>query len=168
MVNDWVVIGRFGRVHGIKGFIQVHSFTDPLDNIFEYQPWFINLKKTWCPIKIHQEQNNGHKFLVQVENYMTREEASFLTNMEIAVPRHVLPELNDEFYHHDLIGLKVYNDQQEYLGEITDIFVTGASDVLVISGESQYLIPFVMNVFIQSIDLDKHQVLVHWDLSDSK
>lgn len=167
-MNDWVVIGRFGRVHGIKGFIQVHSFTDPLDNIFEYQPWFINLKKTWCPIKIHQEQNNGHKFLVQVENYMTREEASFLTNMEIAVPRHVLPELNDEFYHHDLIGLKVYNDQQEYLGEITDIFVTGASDVLVISGESQYLIPFVMNVFIQSIDLDKHQVLVHWDLSDSK
>lgn len=168
MVNDWVVIGRFGRVHGIKGFIQVHSFTDPLDNVFEYQPWFINLKKTWCPIKIHQEQNNGHKFLVQVENYMTREEAGFLTNMEIAVPRHILPELNNEFYHHDLIGLKVYNDQQEYLGEITDIFVTGANDVLIISGESQYLIPLVMEVFVQSIDLENRQVLVHWDLSDSK
>lgn len=168
MVNNWVVIGRFGRVHGIKGFIQVHSFTDPLGNIFEYQPWYIQLKKTWCPIKIHQEQLNGHKFLVQIENYMTREEASFLTNMEIAVPRHVLPELKEAFYHHDLIGLKVYNDQQEYLGEITDIFVTGANDVLVISGDSQYMIPFVMDVFVQSIDLKNHQVSVHWDLSDSQ
>lgn len=168
MVNDWVVIGRFGRVHGIKGFIQVHSFTDPLDNVFEYQPWYISLKKTWCPIKIHQEQINGHKFLVQVENYMTREEAGFLTNLEIAVPRHVLPELQDEFYHHDLIGLKVYNDQQEYLGKITDIFVTGVNDVMVISGDSQYLIPFVMDVFVQSIDMKNHQMIVHWDLSDFK
>lgn len=168
MVNDWVVIGRFGRVHGIKGFIQVHSFTDPLDNIFEYQPWYINLKKTWCPIKVHQEQMNSHKFLVQVENYMTREEAGFLTNLEIAVPRHVLPELQDEFYHHDLIGLKVYNDQQEYLGEITDIFVTGGNDVMVISGDSQYLIPFVMDVFVQSIDMKNRQIFVRWDLSDSK
>ena len=167
-MNDWVVIGRFGRVHGIKGFIQVHSFTDPLDNIFEYQPWYINLKKTWCPIKIHQEQMNGHKYLVHVENYMTREEASFLTNLEIAVPRHVLPELQDEFYHHDLIGLKVYNDQQEYLGEITDIFVTGGNDVMVISGVSQYLIPLVMDVFVESIDIKNHQIFVHWDSSDSK
>ena len=135
MVNEWVVIGRFGRVHGIKGFIQVHSFTEPHENIFEYQPWHITIKKNWCPISIHQQQMSGGKFLVQIENYMTREEASSLTNLDIAVPRNTLPELEDQYYHHDLIGLKVYNSNQTLIGEVTEIMSTGANDVIVVSGE---------------------------------
>jgi 16S rRNA processing protein RimM len=167
-MNDWVVIGRFGRVHGIKGFIQVHSFTEPHENIFLYQPWHITLKKNWCPITIHQQQISGNKFLVQVENYISREEASFLTNMDIAVPRDTLPKLEEEFYHHDLIGLKVYNNNQEFLGQVSDIFTTGANDVLMISGDKQYLIPFVWDIYVKSIDLDKDEITVEWDVSDTK
>lgn len=166
MVNEWVVIGRFGRVHGIKGFIQVHSFTEPHENIFEYQPWHITIKKNWCPISIHQQQMSGGKFLVQIENYMTREEASSLTNLDIAVPRNTLPELEDQYYHHDLIGLKVYNNNQDYIGEITEIFSTGANDVMMVSGEKQVLIPFVWDIYVKSIDLDAKQMIVDWDMSE--
>jgi 16S rRNA processing protein RimM len=166
VVNDWVVIGRFGRVHGIKGFLQVHSFTEPHENIFEYQPWYITIKKNWCPITIHQQQMSGGKFLVQIENYMTREEASSLTNLDIAVPRKLLPELEDQFYHHDLIGLKVYNSNQTLIGEVTEIMSTGANDVIVVSGEKQILIPFVWDIYVKSIDLDTKQMIVDWDMSE--
>ncbi len=166
MVNDWVVIGRFGRVHGIKGFLQVHTFTEPHENIFEYQPWHITIKKNWCPIKIHQQQMSGGKFLVQIENYMTREEASSLTNLDIAVPRNTLPELEDQFYHHDLVGLKVYNSNQTLIGEITEVMTTGGNDVIVVSGEEQILIPFVWDIYVKSIDLDAKQMIVDWDMSE--
>lgn len=166
MVDDWVVIGRFGRVHGIKGFLQVHSFTEPHENIFEYQPWHITIKKNWCPISIHQQQMSGGKFLVQIQNYMTREEASFLTNLDIAVPRSTLPELEDQFYHHDIIGLEVYNKHQEHLGQVSEIFSTGANDVMVIAGEKPILIPFVWDIYVKSVNLNLKKVVVDWDLSN--
>ncbi len=168
MENNWVVIGRFGRVYGIKGLISVQSFTEPVDNILNYQPWHIKVKHNWCPIHIHQSQIVGDKLKVQVERYMTREEASLLTNLEIAVSRDHLPKIEqeNEFYYHDLIGLDVINNKQEHLGTITEIMPTGANDVIVIQGEKRILIPFIWQQFVLEIDLNQKQMHVDWDNSE--
>lgn len=168
MENNWVVIGKFGRVHGIKGLITVQSFTDPADNILSYQPWHIKIKHKWCPIGIHHTQIAGNKIIVQVERYMTREEASLLTNLEIAVSRDMLPSLeqDDTYYHHDLVGLQVLNKKQEKLGTITEIMATGANDVIVVQGKMRILIPFVWHHFVLNIDMSKKQMIVDWDMSE--
>lgn len=166
--NDWVVVGRFGRVHGIKGLIHILSFTEPSENIFSYEPLYISLKRNWCPIRLLQKQLAGDKLLAQVENYLTREDASFLTNIEIAVPRHVLPKLEeDHYYLHDLIGLNVYNLQNIFLGKITDIMPTGANDVLVVSGEQRTLIPFIWQVYVKQVELKSQNMIVDWDLDET-
>ena len=166
--NDWVVVGRFGRVHGIKGLIHIQSFTEPSENIFSHEPLYISLKRNWCPIRLLQKQFAGNKLLVQVENYLTREDASFLTNLEISVPRNVLPKLEeDNYYLHDLIGLKVYNLENAFLGKITDIMPTGANDVLVVSGEQKTLIPFIWQVYVQQIELASQKMIVDWDLDET-
>lgn len=165
--NDWVVVGRFGKVHGIKGQILLNSFTDPIQNIFDYEPLFISLKKVWHPIRLLQKKTSGDKLLVMVENYLTREDASFLTNMEIAVPRDVLPKLDeDSFYLHDLIALDVFNLENEYIGKISDIMPTGANDVLVISGKTRILVPFIWHTYIKNIDLATRKMLIDWEMED--
>jgi 16S rRNA processing protein RimM len=163
--SDWIVVGRFGRVHGIKGLILMHSFTDPVENIFSYEPLSITIKKEWRPIRLIQKQISGDKLLVHVENYSTREDASFLTNMEIAVPRHVLPKLDEDIYYlHDLIELDVFNLKNEYLGKISDIMPTGANDVLVISGNTRILVPFIWHVYIKNIDIEAQKMLIDWEM----
>lgn len=165
--NDFVVIGRFGRVHGIKGFIHIQSFTEPVENIFNYSPWYIQIKKNWCPIEIHDELLSNERLLVKVKDYPTREDTSFLTNIEIAVPRSVLPKLDDgEIYYHDLIGLMVYNQNNDCLGKVVEILPTGANDVIVISGEKRILVPLVWDVFIKNVDTSKGLMNIHWDLED--
>lgn len=168
MESNWVVVGKFGRVHGIKGLITVQSFTDPIDNILSYQPWHIKIKHKWCPIGIHQTQIAGNKLIVQVERYMTREEASLLTNIEIAVLRDLLPRLeqDDNYYHHDLIGLTVINNKQEKLGIITEIMTTGANDVIVVQGATRILIPFVWHHYVLDINLTQNQMVVDWDAAE--
>lgn len=162
--SDWVIIGRFGKVHGLKGLISVVSFTDPIENILDYEPLHITLKRSWCPIKLLQKQISGDKVLVQVENYLTREDASLLTNMEIAVPREALPKLDEnEYYLHDLIGLKVFNLQDEFLGTVTEILPTGAHDVIVISGATRKLIPFIWERFIIKVELPNEKIVVAWE-----
>ncbi len=161
--DEWVTIGRFGRVHGIKGLISVISYTDPVDNILDFAALYIMIKKTWCPIQFTHTQWSGDKLLAQVENYLTREDVSILTNIEIAVPRQSLPSLNDnEFYLHDLVGLNVYNVQNQFLGTISEIFATGANDVVVISGKKRTLVPFIWDVYIHRIDLNKQLMLIDW------
>ena len=104
------------------------------------------------------------KILVQVENYLTREEVACLTNLDIAVPRDILPELDkNDFYLHDLIGLNVFDEQGKHLGDIEDIMSTGEQDVVVISGKTRILVPFVWDVFVKSVDLDNKSMMIHWD-----
>ena len=49
--EDWVIVGRFGRPHGIKGFVSVYSFTEPNDNILSYSDWHVFLNSQWQAIK---------------------------------------------------------------------------------------------------------------------
>ena len=168
MKNNWVVVGKFARVHGIKGLVTVQSYTDPVDNILSYEPWHIKIKHKWCPIVIHHAQIAGNKIIVQVEHYITREEAGLLTNLEIAVSRENLPRLeqDDGYYHHDLIGLSVINTKQEQLGTIIDIMPTGANEVIVVQGEKRTLIPVVWQHYVLKIDMAQKQMVVDWEMSE--
>ena len=38
------VMGKFGAVFGIKGWLKVFSFTENPENLFTYKPWFIDTK----------------------------------------------------------------------------------------------------------------------------
>jgi 16S rRNA processing protein RimM len=40
--TDPVIIGRVTSVHGIKGWVKIHSYTEEPKKIFDYEPWWIN------------------------------------------------------------------------------------------------------------------------------
>lgn len=162
---DWVVIGRFGRPHGIKGFVTVHSFTYPQDNILEYKTWYAFLGKQWQPITILEQELRINNLLVKIEGYSERESAAELTNIEIAIPGSQLAVLKpDEYYWHELIGMTVVNQQGQSFGKVQEIMATGSNDVLVVQGEKRYLIPYLPGEFVLQINKEQKQITVDWDL----
>ena len=50
--KDWVVVGRFGRTHGVKGYVSVHAFTERNENLAQYENWHIKTAKEWRPIEV--------------------------------------------------------------------------------------------------------------------
>ncbi|KTD22090.1 16S rRNA-processing protein RimM [Legionella lansingensis] len=164
-VSDWVVIGRFGRPHGIKGLITVHSFTEPRDNILRYTDWHAYINKQWQPLKLLQVEMNEKSILAQLEGYHEREQVAALTNVEIAVNRKQLPALEEgEYYWHELIGMQVKNQQDILLGTVKEIMPTGTNDVLVVEGKKRYLIPYLPGQFIFDINPSQHTITVDWDV----
>ena len=162
--KDWVVIGRFGRPHGLKGFVSVISFTEPRDNILRYTHWHGCINTQWQPLKLlHLEMNN--KFiLAQVDGYQDREKSARLTNIDIAVKREQLPVLQPgEYYWDQLIGMQVVNLQDVLLGSVKEILPTGANDVLVVVGEKRHLIPYLMGRNVLEIDDSQRIITVDWD-----
>jgi 16S rRNA processing protein RimM len=163
--DNWIIIGRFGRPHGIKGFVTVHSFADPPENILRYTAWHAFLQKQWQPIKLLSVEVHNKSIIALVEGYPERETAARLTNVEIAINAEQLADLKPgEYYWHQLIGMKVINKEGLSLGQVTEIIPTGSNDVLVVQGEKRHLIPYLPGEFVINIDASQKVITVDWDL----
>lgn len=163
--DNWLIIGRFGKPHGIKGFVTVHAFTEPRDNILRYTNWHAFINNKWQPIKLLSAEVQNKSIIAQIEGYPERETVARLTNVEIAVHREQLEELESgEYYWHQLIGMNVINSKGESFGKVIEIIPTGSNDVLVIQGEKRHLIPYLPGQFILDINSNKQLITVDWDM----
>jgi 16S rRNA processing protein RimM len=163
--TEMVIIGKFGKTFGIKGWITVHSFTDPKENIVCYKNWYFKGGKTkeWTKIGIEQSSLRGKNILVKMFGCDTIEAATPFINAEIAIEKAELPPLTTgEYYWSELEGLNVINQQNEELGTVSHVFATGANDVLFVKNHREHLIPFIKDVIIK-VDLTKKLIVVAWD-----
>jgi 16S rRNA processing protein RimM len=162
--ENWVIIGRFGRPHGIKGFVTVHSFTDPRDNMMRYNDWHALINNTWQPIKLLSVETHSKAIVALVEGFPEREAVARLTNVDIAVSKEQLSTLEPgEYYWHQLLGMSVIDTKGNSFGKVIDIMPTGSNDVLVIQGEKRHLIPYLPGQFIMNVNDKEHIITVDWD-----
>jgi 16S rRNA processing protein RimM len=160
--REIVPIGHISGVHGIKGWVKIHSMTVPREAIFEYQPWM--MREPEEVIRIKQGKRHGKHLIAMLDNVNDREQAETQVNRKISIYRDQFPELpEDEFYWADLIGLRVELKDGKDLGTIRDMLATGANDVMVVQGEKELLIPFVLGQYVHKVDLEQGVITADWD-----
>lgn len=156
-------MGRIVAPYGVQGWVKIQPFTETLDGLFDYEHWWISSRTGWHEADVDEARIHGKVIIAKFVDCEGRDAAFALKGREIAVSREEMPPpADDEYYWSDLIGLRISNLQQIDLGEIKDVFATGANDVLVVQGERERLIPFTEQV-VQNVDLATRQVLVDWD-----
>lgn len=167
--EDILKVGRLLAPFGIKGWIKVHSDTDPVDNILGYRPWHLFRAGHWQPVEVLEGQPHGKGLIVRLHGVDDRTAAEALGGLDIGVPATALPELDgDEFYWRDLIGLQVVNGEGELLGVVDHLLETGANDVMVVRSCSgsvdgqQRLVPWVLGAVVQRVDTDAKRIVVDW------
>lgn len=157
-----ILLGHIAGVHGIRGWVKIHSCTDPRDAIFDYQPWLLG--EAAVATSVLEGKAGGKYLLARLEGVNNRDDAEAVIGQKIEVGRDVLPKLDKcQFYWDDLVGLKVINQDGSALGNIADMLATGANDVMVVNGDRERLIPFVMDVYVSQVDLEQGFVKVDWD-----
>ena len=167
MKNDKnVFVGKVSSPHGIKGWLKVISYTDPIENILSYKEWFIinegGSKKTFS---IEDSRIQGKKIIVKLDGIEDRDSAEDLKNKEILVSRIDLPKLEENtFYWNDLLDLSVLDKKGKQIGKVDSLFETGSNDVLVIVNENKerFLVPFIMEEVIRKVDLVKEFISIDW------
>ena len=162
-VSDMVVVGRFGPPFGVKGWLNVISYTDPTTNLADYRPWFVERAGQWVPINVDHLKPHRNGFVVQVDGVDDRDVALRYSGKSIGVPESALPATEeDEYYWKDLIGLAVEDPSGRPLGAVSGLIETGANDVIVVRGASgDTLIPFVRHV-VTTVDLERRRIVVDW------
>ncbi len=171
---DLVVIGRLTAVYGVKGWLKVYSYTDPLENFLRYRHCQICRNGVWQPIAIAEGRQHGKGLVVRLDGIDDRELAAPYVGCDIAVPAGELPQLApNEFYWRQLEGLQVFVDHPERghlrLGRVDHLLETGANDVLVVKGDEQSidqrerLIPYLPDRVVFDVDLAAQTMRVDWD-----
>ncbi len=157
-----LALGYISAVHGIKGWVKVHSWTRPMEAILDYQPWLLGEDKR--SVKIIDGRKQGKGLAALLPGFEDREQAATLVGLQIFVRRDQLPATaKDEYYWSDLEGLDVHTTKGEMLGRVERLMETGANDVLVIRGEREHLVPFIQGQYVTCVDLEGGLIEVDWD-----
>lgn len=146
------------NTRGLKGECKLYLYTDEPEHRFEKgRTLYLEDGLPLTVEKFSIYKGLGYAFFKGVD---TIEEAEKLKNKILYTRPEDIPEAEDgEYYYHQLAGCKVFNDEGEELGTVSDILETGAHLVLrVTGGEKDFLLPFV-DAFVT--DVDVHEKKMH-------
>ena len=159
-----VIVGEVRGSYGVRGWIKIHSYTEPRENILHYGPWLLERQDFSREYAIVEGKLHGQNVIVALAGVETPEDARGLRGAKILVERAKFPPADPgEFYWVDLLGLTVRNSEGRILGAVKDLLETGANDVLVVDGERERLIPFVQGRTVTKVDVDAGEIVVDWD-----
>lgn len=161
----FVTLGRISGVHGIQGWVKVHSDTSPRENIVAYSPWYLQGAGGVERYRVNSGRRQGKGVVAKLERVNDRDAAEGLVGMTIRVARAQLPETTvpGEYYWADLVGLRVETVDGVELGRIEQLFETGANDVMVVQGDRERLVPYVWQQVVREVDLAAGVMRVDWD-----
>ena len=163
--TELVIMGRVVAPYGVFGWLKIVPDTEEFDGLLEYKKWWIGKDNDWRELTVKEAKIHNDVLVVKLQGIDDRDAAFACKGKQIAVPRALLPKLEtEEYYWSDLIGLTVKNQQGVDFGKITDVFATGANDVVVAKSEDgiERLIPYIAQVIVE-VSLEAKIMLVDWD-----
>lgn len=131
-----IKFGKIVNTHGLRGELKISSNSDFKNErlkkgsklVVDDTEYFVN---TWRTHKNHE--------LVTFEGFPHINDVEFLKGSDVFV------EVEDETdeYIPNLIGMRVIDQNDNEIGKIVEITTYPMYDILVITGEKRYLIPFI-------------------------
>jgi 16S rRNA processing protein RimM len=154
-------VGKLRRPHGVHGEIIMDVLTDFPERLKPGRKMVVGVGRT--PVQIRSVRGHDQVLLIAFRGYDTPEQAGVFRNQILYTRAADQPPLEEgEYYHHELIGLKVFDEQGLALGELVEIMETGANDVYVVrpDNDPEILLPAIDDVVLE-IDLGKKTMRVH-------
>lgn len=156
-----ILMGKLRKPHGIRGEMVMTVLTDFPELLEPDQVVMIGDQQDQLVIR----SVRGHRddLLIAFKGYFDRDEIGVYRNTLLFMKEEDFPELSeDEFYFHDLVGLRVITDEGQFLGTLKEILITGANDVyLVQQGEDREILLPATDEVILAIDLEEEVITVH-------
>ncbi len=162
--DSLISLGKISGVFGVKGWVKVHSYTDPREKIVEYGRWQLKHQGQWREVELQAGKRQGKTVVAKLVGLDDRNEAELYRGDEIAILPSQLESLEEgEYYWRQLKGLSVVTTEGVELGTVHNLLETGANDVLVVKGERERLVPFTVGHTVTDVDLEAKIITVDWD-----
>ena len=161
-VERLIALGKIVKTHGLQGEVRMRTFNPRSETIAPGTR--VLLRKADHLENVSITTLRQHKFglLLRFGDCHSIEEAEEFVGKELCVAEEDLPSLDhDEFYHYELVEMKVITKAGLNLGHVVEVMETGANDVLVVQdGDREHLIPFIDQV-IEELDRESRTIMIN-------
>ena len=189
--DDMLVIGKITGCYGVKGWVKIHSYTEPRENFLRFGKWMLQRRGALEPIEFDDGRVQGKGLVAHIAGVDERTLAEAYSGLEVAVQADSLPALAaGDYYWSQLQGLQVWcrnagepgigeqgseeqsSEERVLLGTVDYLIETGANDVLVVKpstdsiDDRERLIPYLPEDVVTRVDLDRAVIEVDWFLED--
>jgi 16S rRNA processing protein RimM len=166
-VEDYLVVGRIGKPHGLRGEVSVEPRTDEPDRRFatgarlrteRHRPGADDRGE----LTVLGTRWHSGRLLVVFEEIADRDAAEEARGTLLVVPvdPHESPEDPEEFYDHQLVGLSVEDGDGVRLGQVVSVEHGGGQDLLHIDVDgAEVLFPFV-TALVPVVDVQGGRIVV--------
>lgn len=162
-MEGYLEIGQIVNTNGLKGFLKVKPLTDDITRFENLKTIYIQKAKELIGFKIQEVKYNKQSVLLKLEGIDDITEAEKYKNFYIKISKENAVELEkNSYFIVDIIGCQVYTDENEYLGNVVDVFQTGSNDVYTLKNSEgkEILIPAIKEV-IKNVDIKNKKIVIH-------
>jgi 16S rRNA processing protein RimM len=156
----YLSVGFLRRPHGVQGEIVMDLHTDFPERMKQGRKLLVG--EDHKPMTLTSVRPHQLGLLVKFKDVNTPEEAGLLRNQWVYVQTKDVPLPDGAHYKHELLGIKVVDENESPLGVLAEILETGANDVYVVRDDSgkEILLPAIPSVILD-LDIDRGLLKVH-------
>lgn len=155
-MKEFMTVGQIINTHGIKGEVKVYPLTDNTNRFRKLKKVYIDgIEKNvlWCKIQ-------PDKIIMKIEGIETPEMAMKYKNKYLKVNRENAVSLEKgRYFVADIIGCNVIDEDNNEIGTVFDVIVTGSNDVYWVKGKEEVLVPALKSVVVK-MDMDNKLIVI--------
>ena len=153
--KQFIEAGKVVNTHGVKGEVKIQVWLDSPEFLKKFKTVYIDNRA------VKLVSGRVHKgFLIAVLDGVDDVNAAMsLKNKTVFIDRKDAKLPKGAYFLQDIIGAAVVTEDGESVGTLEDILETTASQIYVVKGETEHLIPAV-DEFIVKVDAENAVVTV--------
>ena len=155
--NAFIEAGRIVNTHGVQGEVKIEVWLDS-------PKFFKSFKRLYTAggqeLKVLSARTHKDFVIAKLEGVEDVNAAMALKNKVVSIRRSDAALPHGAFFLQDILGAKVVDEDGREIGVLEDVMETPASNIYVVKGETEHLIPAVPE-FIKKTDAEAGVITVH-------
>ncbi len=158
-------VGKILNFHGIKGEVKVGYTTGKEHQLEQFDKFIAQIGCKSQVLNIERVRFNKKFAVMKFKEFNSIDEAVEFKGAFLKVEQEELELENDEFFIDDLIGVNVYDDQENFVGKVSNIVNFGGNDLLVIKSSEEEnakesMVPFVSDL-VPFVNVKENKVVIN-------
>ncbi|MDD2619327.1 MAG: ribosome maturation factor RimM [Syntrophomonadaceae bacterium] len=151
--SELISIGRIAGTYGYAGIVKVVPLTDFPERFNNMRSVKLQIRDEISEVAIESVKPYRDGYLFKFQGIDSREIAQEYQNAHLKIDESELNPLPEGYYYHfQLQGMEVYDEERGCLGVLKEILETGANDVYLIESPKygEILIPAIKEVILDT------------------
>ncbi len=154
-LKKYLEIGKIVNTHGIRGDVKIQVWADSPNFLTEFNRVFVD----GAEVKILSSRVHKNCVIATLNGVSDVNAAMSMKGKVVYIDRSDAKLPKGDFFIQDILGAEVSDVDGNVLGELVDILNMPASDIYVVKGEREIMIPAVPE-FIVKTDLENKKIVV--------